>query len=380
MRIACIAASKVPSRTANSIQLMKVCQAFRELGHTIHLWLPGRTPKISWPDLAEHYGIGDRFSIHWLPAARQLRRYDFCMRAVGSAWRWGAELFYIWPLQAAALSSRLGLPTALEVHDRPQGRFGPWLFGQFLQGSGARRVLPTTEALRLWLENAYQTTLEPPFAILAPNGVDLTRYQNQPNPQEARALLGLDQGFTVGYTGHLYPGRGIDLLLELARRNPSMRFVWAGGEQAAVERWRQRLTAAGVSNVYMADFVSNERLPLIQAACEVLLMPYGRRISVSSGGDSADFASPMKVFEYLASGRAILSSDLPVLREVLNEQNAVLLPPENVDAWHEALQMISDDPARRKALAEQASQDVLRYTWLERAQRALQGLGAGNDS
>ena len=374
MRIACIAASEVPSRKANWIQVMKVCQAFVGLGHTIKLWLPGRPPDVSWQFLVEHYGLKDHFPIRWIRAARQLRRYDFCLRAVLAARLWGADLYYVWPLQAAALASMRGLPTVLEVHDQPQGRFGPWLFGQYLRGSGARRLLPTTEALRAWLARVYNVTFEASFVVIAPNGVDLTRYSNLPTPEGARRELNMQESFTVGYTGHFYPGRGIELLLELARRNPTMRFVWAGGEPAAVDRWRRRITRGGVDNVQVLGFVSNESLPLVQAACEVLLMPYERRISVSSGGDTARFASPMKVFEYLAATRAIISSDLPVLREVLNDKNAVLVPPEDVEAWNDAIRSLASDPDRRQHLASQARSDATRYTWIERARRSLQGL------
>ena len=129
-----------------------------------------------------------------------------------------------------------------------------------------------------------------------------------------------------------------------------------------------------MDNVQVLGFISNERLPLVQAACEMLLMPYERRISVSSGGDTARFASPMKVFEYLAATRTIISSDLPVLREVLNEKNAVLVPPEDVDAWNDAIRSLASDPDRRQHLASQARSDATRYTWIERARRSLQGM------
>ncbi len=66
-------------------------------------------------------------------------------------------------------------------------------------------------------------------------------------------------------------------------------------------------------------------------------MPYEREIGISSGGGhSAQVSSPMKMFEYLAAGRAIVASDLPVFREVLNERNAVLCPPERPAAWEGA--------------------------------------------
>jgi glycosyltransferase involved in cell wall biosynthesis len=123
-------------------------------------------------------------------------------------------------------------------------------------------------------------------------------------------------------------------------------------------------------------FIPNFELPLHQAACDVLLMPYERQISVSSGGDTARFASPMKVFEYLAVGRAIISSDLPVLREVLDEDNAVLAPPEDLESWDRSLTTLLKHPDRREALAAQARRDVTQYAWVERVKRAFEGLDA----
>lgn len=376
MRIAFISASRVPSRAANSIEVMKVCQAFIDLGYEARIWVPGPRPEIEWPELAEFYGIRDHFAIHWLWSIKKLRRYDFCFRAVMRARRWGADVYYIWPFQAAAFASRLGFPTLLEVHDRPQGHFGPWLFRQFLAGKGARRILPITDALRLWLERAYRVSLEPPFTIISPSGVDLERYENLPEPEVARERLGLCASFTVGYTGHLYPGRGLDLMLELARRYPSMNFLWAGGEPPAVERWRQRVAIAGVHNLKLLGFVPNEDLPLVQSACEILLLPHERRVTASSGGDIAEFTSPMKLFEYMAAGRAIITSDLPVLQEVLNPSNAVFASTGNVDAWDKVLQNLVANPSRREALGAKARADVEQYTWRERARKSIVGLEA----
>ncbi|MEW6566768.1 MAG: glycosyltransferase [Chloroflexota bacterium] len=378
MRIACIASSRIPSRTANSIQVMKVCQALVELGHDVRLWVPGKAPAEAWEALAEHYGLRRRVAVEWLGYIPPLRRYDFCLRALRRARAWRPDLYYVWLLPAAALASRRGLPTLLEVHDRPTGRLGPRWLGMFMRGPGARRLLTVSEALRQWLEEQYRTPLRPPYAVVAPNGVDLERYADLPSPAEARRQLGLPERFTAGYTGHLYPGRGIGLLLDLARRNRDLSFVWAGGEPEAVRLWESRLRQASIENVTQLGFVPNERLPLIQAACDVLLMPYERRIAGSGGGDSAGSASPMKAFEYLAAGRAILSSDLPVLREVLNEANAVLLPPEDIETWDQALKALASDEARRQALAARARADAARYSWTGREQQALQGLEGSN--
>ena len=205
--------------------------------------------------------------------------------------------------------------------------------------------------------------------------MDLDRYRNLPRAEDARSLLELPDQLTVGYTGHLYQGRGLDLMMGLARRYPDVNFLWVGGEEASVERWKARLEKQGLENVSLLGFVPNQDLPMVQASCDVLLMPYQRQIAVSSGGDTAAFASPMKVFEYLAAGRAILASDLPVIQEILNESNSRLLPPDDVEAWADALGSLLSDPGQRDWLAAHAREDASQYGWVTRAERVLDGLG-----
>jgi glycosyltransferase involved in cell wall biosynthesis len=120
--------------------------------------------------------------------------------------------------------------------------------------------------------------------------------------------------------------------------------------------------------------VPNSELPGYQAACDVLLMPYQARVAASSGGDISRYLSPMKLFEYLACGRVILSSDLPVFHEVLDSTNAILLPPEDHDTWVEAIQIGLQFPERYARLREQAQRDAQQYTWNARVQKIFKNL------
>lgn len=375
MRIACLSTSSVPSRTANSLQLLKVCQSFVALGHEVKLWLPGRMPDVTWDDLARRYGIQHRFPIQWVRSNPQLRRYDYGIKAAWRARRWRPDLYYSWSYQAAAVTSRLGWPTALEIHDRQTGRFGPRLFKTFVTGKGAVRVLPTTQALLKWLERRYNVRLDPPLGIVSPNGVDLDRYMELPSAEEARKDLNLPQRFTAVYSGHLYQGRGIAMILELAKRNSTCSFVVAGGEPPAVSTWRSKAASAGLDNVLFLGFIPNQDLPLIQAAADVLLMPHELRVIDSSGSDIAPFTNPMKVFEYMAAGKPILASELPIIREILNEEIAILIEPEDIEGWDLAFKRVQKDGDLRRKLAENARQHVQQHTWQARSQKILAGLG-----
>ena len=264
--------------------------------------------------------------------------------------------------------------------DLPQGTLGPRLFRLFLRGKGARRLVVITRALaedlKARLNSPAAADDAHAFTIILPDGVDLRRYADLPTPQAARRSLQplLPDRFTAGYTGHLYAGRGMEAILALAGRLPEITFLLVGGEPDETAYVQDQARALNLANLVIAGFIPNAELPIYQAACEVLLMPYQARVSASSGGDISRYLSPMKVFEYMACKRAILSSDLPVLREVLNSNNAVLLDPQDLDAWAGAIRSLQADPVRRQSLAEQACREAVSYTWESRARRILEGI------
>lgn len=371
MKIAAISTAQVPSQTANSIQVMKVCNALTRLGHEVHLYLPGEG-EVNREELAELYGITVAFEIKKLPASPRLKRNDFAWRAVRLASLQKADLVYSWAIQAAVFALAGGKTALFEAHDLPTGRFGPLWMRAFLRLPGKKRLVMITRALQSALERRLGRLLPSEDQVIAPNGVDLERYLGLPSPIKARRWLGLPEGLTVGCTGHLYAGRGGDLFLGLARRFPGLQFLWVGGRPEDVETYRK--LAAGMENVTFTGFIPNARLPLYQAAADILLMPYGRSIAGSSGGNSAEICSPMKLFDYLGAGRAILTSDLPVIREVLDEEHALFAPPEDLPAWVSALERLAGDEELRVLLALRTRRLAERYTWLERERKCLEGL------
>jgi glycosyltransferase involved in cell wall biosynthesis len=374
MKVACIAASQVPSTTANSMQVMKACQAISQLGHEVYLFLPRYRHLPKNVDLTSYYGLNTTFSIEWIASRPGFHRYDFSLTATRRARHLKADIAYVWFLQVGMCSLLAHLPVIIELHGPPEGRFGPSLFRLFQHIPGRKRLLPITFALANQLHRRFNTDLNNQnFLRISPNGVDLERYSNLPSPAAAREQLGLPSMLTVGYTGHLYAGRGMTLLTNLARYFPHLNFLWVGGQPGDVSDWRERLANEKLGNITLTGFVENSRLPLYQAAADILLMPYEMVIAGSSGGNSSTYASPMKMFEYMACKRPIISSDLPIIREVLNTSNAVLCPPEDVDAWTHAIGWLITDEGKRNALAEQGWLDIQGYTWLERARKALDG-------
>ncbi len=413
MNIILAAPSTLPARRANTVQVMKMTQALADIGHAVTLLVPHpgvpkpvklaaipSTPPASglalpgWSELASRYGLpgpqqgvdSPPFDLAWLPARPGWRGLDFAFGAVRWAARSDADLFFTRVPQAAALASLLGHRTIFEAHSMPEGRFGPWYVQAFLRGRGAVRLVSITRALAEDLARAFpllaRRSAAADFLMVAPDGVDLARYAAQPEPAPARAALNphlalsslppLPERFTAGYTGHLYPGRGAEMLVQLARRLPQVNFLLVGGEPADIERVRQQ--ASGLPNLWLTGFVPNADLPKYQAACNALLMPYQRQVSASSGAEIGRYFSPMKLFEYLACGRAVVCSDLPVLHEALSPENCLFVPPDDPAAWVQALETLASKPDLAARLAAQARADAQNYTWQARAEKITGGL------
>ena len=386
MKISYLSEAAIPSRTANSIQVMKMCQALAQQGHQVTLFAPARQEErlrgIS--SLWHHYGVEPLFNIKWIwaPGREPLDKYLYAASAgVRCRWPDGAELVYARHLSGAIMAAALGSRLVFEAHDVPSshGRLGTTLFDLLLRQACLERLVVISRALREFLLAAWPQVLDPVDVVVAPDGVDLERFRCLPSPADARAQLGVStpERFVAGYAGHLYPGRGVELIIELAQHTSQIDFLVVGGNPEDVRRLEDRVSRAGADNVTFTGFVANTEIPIHLAACDVLLMPMQRRVTVAGGrGDTSRWMSPLKMFEYMAAGRPILASDLPVLREVLNDDNALLLDPADVDAWRTALLRAMADPALREQLVAQAQRDVARFSWRERAATCLSGIDA----
>ena len=174
-----------------------------------------------------------------------------------------------------------------------------------------------------------------------------------------------------GYIGHLHAGRGVELIEALAERRPNVLFLIAGGHEADIAARRARNRRSNL--VFLGHLPHDAALQLAKCV-DVLLMPYQKSVSLGVGRyDTARWMSPMKMFEYMAAGVPIVSSDLPVLREVLShDANALLVPPDDVEAWGKAIDRLLSDTALSRRLASTAhSQYQRQHTWEHRARALL---------
>jgi glycosyltransferase involved in cell wall biosynthesis len=172
--------------------------------------------------------------------------------------------------------------------------------------------------------------------------------------------------FAIGYAGHLYPWKGVDLIIEAVTALQDTCALIIGGHGREPDLARVQALAVELDCAARVTFTGLLPPPQVGARlreADVLVLP-----NPASAVSSA-FTSPLKLFEYMAAGKPIVASDLPAIREVLaHERNALLFEPGNPQALTAAIRRVKDDPVLAARLARQAAEDVRQYTWARRAE------------
>jgi glycosyltransferase involved in cell wall biosynthesis len=373
MKIAYLSSAAIPSTSAHSLQVMKMCQAMAQEGHAVTLLLPPGEPLPAASELGKQYGIQADFDICRVGLLPIVGRRGLAMAEASMAVHLSPDLAYARGVDIAWAACLRGLYTLLEIHHPPTGRLGP-LYLRWLShpgpGSGwtSARLVVISRRLEEMIRQTYPSLSDRPI-LVAPDAVDTERYRHLPAPRAARKKLGLPSSFTAGYFGTLVAGRGVEQIIAMAERSPDTEFLMLGGEPNAVTDWRNR--TADRRNVRWLGHVANADVPMYQAACDALLMPYQRQVTIQDRGNTAEIMSPMKMYEYMAAGRVILASDLPAVRVALHERNSILLPPDRIEAWVEALERVRKRPLAVQTLAARARRDVDSLTWRNRVRSIL---------
>ena len=122
-----------------------------------------------------------------------------------------------------------------------------------------------------------------------------------------------------------------------------MSFHLVGGINEDIEFWKYYLK----KNLILKMFISMVLFSPFEAikyrnSFDILLAPYEKKVSIfgNSKSDTSKFMSPLKIFEYMSHKKPIIASDLPVIREVLNDKNSILVEPNNIELWIKSLKKL----------------------------------------
>lgn len=363
MKILYLTDFEIPAKSASSVHVMKMCEAFSIAGHDVTLICA--KGEIGENSVFEYYGVKAIFKIEQIPLARiKGRLFWFALKARVIVKKNDPDIVYsrsVLSFLFVAGKTRMGI---LEAH-KPVWEYGlvyRLAFSIIMQLRNFNRLVVISEALKRIFLKKY-----PNLSItVAHDAASLvTCMRNDININ----IPGIT--FHVGYIGNIYRGRGIELIVALANRFSDVGFHIVGGSF-------DQLIRLGIpkspKNLVCHGFVPPSDVTCYRQKFDVLIAPYQQDVETIGGSKTVEYMSPLKIFEYMSERKLIIASDFPVLREVLNEGNSILVTANRIEEWELAIVR-----ARDRTLVEQLSKaaynDFLaHYTWDKRVSNVLTGI------
>jgi len=382
VRLRYFADIRFPIERANGVQTMATCHALAGRGHAVDLVVRPDT-HVPARDPYAYYGLppatGLRVTAVPVPTAPALRRPAYLAHAfrlsVGTD---DADVVFTRDLALAAWLLRVpaamrpplvyeshgyapavaqDMPTLLTGGTAPSTRKSRRLEArERLVWRRADGYVTITEALRGELVGRFGARDR---VIVAPDGARI------PPRRPAAAVRG-GRRAVVGYAGHLYPWKGVDVLLQAVAGLPEVDVLIVGGLAGEPDLARVQALASALAPGRVT--FTGQVPPAAVASClldaDVLVLPN------TPNRLSAAYTSPLKLFEYMASGRPIVASNLPAIREVLTDgETAVLADAGNAAALRAAIAGVLGDAGLSDRLAGAAFTAVQAFSWERRAAR-----------
>lgn len=360
------------SRDGQDVHIREMIAALRRRGHDVIVVEPTK-PANSPPSTERSASRLRRFLPKQLSEPLELAYSIAAYFRLFSAWRRHRpdilyERYNLFLLSGAWLRMQTGIPMLLEVNAplyeerRTHGglswpRLARWTECRAWRQADA--LLPVTEVLANHLRDARVPSDR--IHVIA-NGVDADRFPPDLRGDARRRELGIEGKLVLGFTGFIRPWHGLAKVVEVIaslRQRSDLHLLLVGDGPGRIEV-EERAAALGVADrVTILGTVPRNRVASYIAAFDIALQPH-----------AVNYASPLKLFEYMALGRAIVATDQPNIREVLtHERDALLFDPSDPEAFPRAIIRLCGDPDLRTRLGREAVKtiDLRRFRWIDNA-------------
>lgn len=372
--IAVIGQFPAGSSMAHAINVVKTAGGFARLGHRVVVCCQPPRDAESLEKLARDYAEP---AIHWRFSPADLAPLSgdpslaFATWAVRTSRDENASLVYARHFHAALLAAREGFTTALETHAHAHDP-NRLLEECFLatrstnpRQPGSHAPIAAIVTISHTLRNDYISRgADPDRVHIVPDGVDVELFSpraHTPRPTD----LPSDKPVAL-YAGHLYDYKGVPTILAAANHNPGVTFALLGGLPEDIQRAHAAAATMGLTNALLLGPRPHSAVPAYLWHADVLLLPPSAR------HPSACWTSPVKLGEYLAAGRPIVASDIPALRDWIDEPVVRWFTPDDGESLALAISTFLREPAAdsldRRSLAAALAR---RFSYTARARAIL---------
>ena len=378
MRFGYIWARPIPSRDTDTQQMMKTIDALAAEGADVELILPENARMRSAGMAAFEAELRAFYTLRWpfrlravrgIPATRlELERPVHALLASLRLSAGDYDVIYTRSRSAALLCALRGGPVVFETY-RLLGKEHPLLVRTYALLAAQPRLLGIVTHSDVSRASIEAHGFPAHRIATIHNGFDPEDLLPRLTRAEARVELGLDATQPIAcYTGHVRARKGMVALLDTAQLTPEVQYLIAGGHKHDIETLEGECRRRGLTNVRCLGWrPASELRPLLYAA-DVLIIPPSKAPLEAHGRT----VLPMKVFSYLAAGRAILAPALPDLQEVLEHgKNAWLVAPDDPQAAAEAIGKLTREPQLADQLGANALASSEGLSWRARARKLI---------
>jgi glycosyltransferase involved in cell wall biosynthesis len=371
MKLVYITNNRLPTEKAHGIQIAKMCEAFVGDGVDLKLVYPKRRNPFDG-DFFDYYKLDKSFELIQIwsfDLVGIIPRIGFRIQSLTFAIssylyllkdKYKGIVYSRDPFSSLLLLFNKKIKVVFEIHSLPREiKF----YHRFLFSRVYKFV-----AISNGLKNDLIKLDIPDYKIFVdPDGVDLKTFQNiHKSKEELRDKLDLPQDKKIIlYTGHLYSWKGAHTLARASKHLPSkFVMVFVGGTEGDLKKFTRFIGENKFKNVILLGYQKPEKIPYYLKAADILVLPNSGKEKISS-----HYTSPMKLFEYMASGVPIIASNLPSIKEVLDNKNAIFFESDNSEDLAEKIQKSLKDINLLDKISNNALRDIKEYTWRKRAER-----------
>lgn len=360
--------TKFPSMAASSIHMMKMCEAYTKLGHDVSLIT-------SFNDATEDeillaYGIKHKFRIILIQVSnKKSGNILYAAKACSYVRLKKPDIAVGRSVTALSILCILKCKVTIDIHG-PIWEFNKldyFLFKKSLRSKYLNKITVNSQALKaMYIDKGLYGAKD---IVVAHNGSDV--FHGDIGNPKLKVDFSNDK-LNIGYFGSLYSGRGVDLIFKLAKKNDDMDFHLFGGSDFEVNEWKSK-TLNRLNNIHFHGHIPHGDVALYRSKCDILLAPYSPSgVTVAGGGgDSSKYMNPIKIVEYMSSGKAIITSNIPVLKEVLGTEGALFADPNKIEEWQKALFYLKSQNVRDEYGAVVIKKFKEGLTWEARAKKLL---------
>lgn len=359
---------RYPSEKAGSLFSVKSCEAFAKAGLEVELWVPKRRNVFASRDSFMFYGVKNNFKIvrffaidtmpfFYLPLAISFAFSVFFYTLLKGRRDW---IYYSHEEYALFLLTLIRRQTVYEIHDFPGKNFLYRLLLNRVYG-----IITNNYWKKDHLQHVFGADGKKVFAV--PNGVEPDEFLVPLDQKTVRQKLRLPQGKKIIlYTGSFASWKGTDTLLEASKLLPEYLVYLAGGSEKEINDLQNKIKFRSLKNVVAAGRKSHSEIPLWLKAADVLVIPNTAKKEISKF-----YTSPMKLFEYMASGVPTAASDIPSIRQIADEKVVSFFKPDQPESLAKAIQEIFSNYTLAQDRACHAQVLVKEYSWGNRAHKII---------